>query len=290
MSLTDYKSLAVCFEADGNELLGVLERPEVPSSVGVVVIVGGPQYRVGSHRQFVLLARSLAEGGYAVLRFDQHGVGDSDGLLADFRDLDGDIRGAIDQLQREVPAVAKVVLWGLCDAASAAMMYAHSDDRVAGLVLLNPWVRSEQSLAAARMRFYYARRIVSGEFWGKLLSGRLDVMRSVMEFLRSLRRSLSDAPSSDEQDKNTAVGGDYIERMRLGLDSFDGPSLFVLSGDDITAAEFKTLVSSDRHWERVMSHRRVTVSGMSNANHTFSSSEWRSEVASRTLKWLARHS
>lgn len=289
MSVTRFRSLAVCFEADGNELLGILELPETSATVGIVVIVGGPQYRAGSHRQFVLLSRTLAEGGYPVLRFDQHGIGDSDGPLADFRDLDGDIRAAIDRLQQDVPSVEKVVLWGLCDAASAAMMYAQRDDRVAGLVLLNPWVRSEQSLAAARMRFYYARRIVSKEFWAKLFSGRLEVTRSVAEFFTSLQQSLPNAVSTDERQQTVADDTNYIERMRTGLANFVGPSLFVLSGDDITAAEYKTLVASDRRWKQIMSDSRITVSPMADANHTFSSSEWRSEVANRTLQWLARH-
>jgi alpha/beta superfamily hydrolase len=49
----------------------------------VLVIVGGPQYRAGSHRQFTLLARSLAEQGFAVLRFDYRGMGDSTGAMRD---------------------------------------------------------------------------------------------------------------------------------------------------------------------------------------------------------------
>ena len=42
-------------------LLGIISVPDSADDTGVVVIVGGPQYRVGSHRQFVLLARSLAD-------------------------------------------------------------------------------------------------------------------------------------------------------------------------------------------------------------------------------------
>ena len=42
-------------------------------------MVGGPQYRVGSHRQFTLMARAFAAAGYPVLRFDYRGIGDSEG-------------------------------------------------------------------------------------------------------------------------------------------------------------------------------------------------------------------
>ena len=39
----------------------------------MVIVVGGPQYRAGSHRQFTLLARHIAAAGYPVLRFDARG-------------------------------------------------------------------------------------------------------------------------------------------------------------------------------------------------------------------------
>ena len=52
---------------------------------GVLIVTGGPQYRAGSHRQFVLLARFLAARGMAVLRFDYRGMGDSEGAPRDYR-------------------------------------------------------------------------------------------------------------------------------------------------------------------------------------------------------------
>ncbi|RME66758.1 MAG: hydrolase 1, exosortase A system-associated, partial [Alphaproteobacteria bacterium] len=49
----------LCFRAADAHLLGVLHRPDgaPPSSVGLLILVGGPQYRVGAHRQYVHLAR-----------------------------------------------------------------------------------------------------------------------------------------------------------------------------------------------------------------------------------------
>ena len=51
-----------------DRLPAILHRPEVTARTGVVIVVGGRQNRVGSHRQFVLLARALAAAGYATLR------------------------------------------------------------------------------------------------------------------------------------------------------------------------------------------------------------------------------
>ena len=71
---------AVCFDCAGERLLGVLARPacsdKESSEVGVLIVVGGPQYRVGCHRQFLLLARRAAAAGYPVFRFVYRGVGE----------------------------------------------------------------------------------------------------------------------------------------------------------------------------------------------------------------------
>src|SRR2546425_234052 len=65
----------------------------------------------------------------------------------------------------------EVVVWGLCDAASAALMHLCRDARVTGLVLANPWVRSEAGLANVVLKHYYAKRLLEVELWRKLRSG-----------------------------------------------------------------------------------------------------------------------
>ena len=166
-----YEERPFFFACGGESLLGIVAAPPAPAEVGVLVIVGGPQYRVGSHRQFVLLARALAGAGIACMRFDHRGAGDSSGAMRSFEAIDDDIRAAVDAFLALTPRVTKVVLWGLCDAASAACCYAASDPRVVGLVLLNPWVRTNASEASTYLRHYYGRRLLEPEFWRKVARG-----------------------------------------------------------------------------------------------------------------------
>ncbi len=74
----------ISFDCDGESCVGGVGEPTAGSNatdVGVAIIVGGPQYRAGSHRQFILLARRLAHAGIPALRFDYRGMGDSPGAM-----------------------------------------------------------------------------------------------------------------------------------------------------------------------------------------------------------------
>ena len=77
--MTHASEFPVVFSCGGDQLVGMVHP--AAARLGVVIVVGGPQYRVGSHRQFVLMARDLAREGYPVLRFDYRGMGDSDGAV-----------------------------------------------------------------------------------------------------------------------------------------------------------------------------------------------------------------
>ena len=205
---------AVVFQCEGESLVGILHVPErEPARIGVLVIVGGPQYRVGSHRQFVLMARSLAQSGYAVLRFDYRGMGDSDGEMRTFESVAADIRVAIDTLMLRVPSLTGVALWGLCDAASASLMYCTQDARVKGVAIANPWVRSQAGQAQSYIKHYYGQRLLQRSFWVKAFTGKLHVTASLADFLRKLWTSRAAGAAGAQR-------GSFIERMRHGLQKF----------------------------------------------------------------------
>lgn len=274
---------AVSFSCAGEELLGIVATPEQPGSTGVVILVGGPQYRAGSHRQFLLLSRALARDGYPCIRFDYRGMGDSTGGLRDFEAVNEDIGAAIAALQANCPQIQRVVLWGLCDAASASLLYwdATHDARVGGLVLLNPWVRSETTLARAHIKHYYGQRLLQGDFWRKLLTGKLGLTRAIGGFVGSLKRT--------RQGKNQAAKNEVLpfqKKMVRGLESFTGQILLLLSGNDYTAKEFLEAVQVDPALAAILRQPAVTQTGIPDADHTFSSAEWRSQIERMTIEWL----
>lgn len=280
----NFAESAIDFPCGADRLLGIVSLPETPAPVGVIIAVGGPQYRVGSHRQFTLLARSLAAADFPVLRFDFRGMGDSNGDPCSFEAVTPDISAAIDAFAASVPGVGRFVLWGLCDAASAILLHWHltRDSRVAGLCLLNPWVRSEATLAKAHVKHYYGRRLLQKAFWVKLLSGKVEVGRALGELFRKFRLSAA---------QGTAASADirpFQQRMAEAAESFPGDVLLILSGDDYTAKEFIEAARSDPTWTRALARPRVQRVNVPEADHTFSNAAWRREVEERTAAWLVR--
>lgn len=268
------------FQCEGCSLVGILHLPAKPLPHGLLIVTGGPQYRAGSHRQFVLLARHLAREGVAVLRFDYRGMGDSEGTPRDFEHAGADLRAAVDQFFEQVPALQQVVLWGLCDGATAAAFHAARDERVCGVILLNPWVRTEHGAARAVLRYYYLQRLCETEFWTKVASGAFEVRRAVTSLLQ--------LNASANGGRAAALRSDGLpQRLHHALQTFPGRILIILSGDDLTAREFATLADGDTDWRTLLAQTRVQRKSLPQANHTFSRAAWRDEVATICADWIA---
>ncbi len=246
----NYEQRALQFQCNGQALVGIVDVPERPLQRGVLVIAGGPQYRVGSHRHYALLARLLAPRGIPAMRFDYRGMGDAEGEPRSFDSIDDDIRAAIKEFFMQLPDMREVVIWGLGDGATAATLYAHSDPRVRGLVLLNPWTGSTDASAPPLIPQLLARFGEIG-FWKKVGSRQAGAIDAGMPL---------------------------PQRIVASLACFEGPTLVVVGGADAIGREFASLLEKNQS-----ACRRVTVAG---ANHTFASREWRDEVAEISANWI----
>lgn len=276
---------AFFFDCQGEALLGVLhhaafDAPDAAATTGVVVIVGGPQYRAGSHRQFVHLARALAAAGHPVLRFDVRGMGDSSGAMRNFEQIDADVCAAIDTLYEQAPYLGRVVLWGLCDGASAALIYCQErhDRRVAGLCLVNPWVRSEQALARTYVKHYYLQRLSEPTFWRKLLSGGV-ALAALTGLVKSLRAARQTATPP------MALAA-FQARMAQAWKDASRPVLLLLSEQDYTAKEFLEVIRCDPVWSGALRRPALTQHTLAGADHTFSSPAQQRQVEALTCAWL----
>jgi exosortase A-associated hydrolase 1 len=286
----NYQEKPLVFKYGDCRLIGIAAIPETSSPIGVIIVVGGPQYRSGSHRQFTLLARDLANDGISSLRFDYRGMGDSEGSQRNFETVDDDIRAAIEAMLETIPGVRQIVIWGLCDAASAALYYAHTDPRVSGLVLLNPWVHSEAGAGRARLKHYYLARFLQRSFWIKLFSGKVKAFASIAELLQGIRYYFAGkaTPPTSPTPLSVERYSSYIDRMLAGFKRYQGPVLFILSGNDLTSQEFQDLTQTNDAWKTAYSSGRVGQCLLPDANHTFATRLHRDQASLLTRQWLQR--
>ncbi len=119
----------------GAELAGVLERPDGEARAGLVL---GHCFSCSKdHKTMTRLATGLRSAGYAVLRFDVTGLGDSEGDFGTSTMASGteDVAAAATALADLLPG--PLVLVGHSLGGSASLLAAPHLDRVAAVVTLN---------------------------------------------------------------------------------------------------------------------------------------------------------
>ena len=278
----NFAEIPVVFSCAEEAMVGIVALPAQHGSCGVVIVVGGPQCRTGSHRQFTLLARTLANHGIPSIRFDYRGMGDSDGEMRTFETVNEDVKLAADTLLKHVPGITETVLWGLCDGASASLLYANKDKRVTGLVLVNPWVRTPETLAKAEIRHYYKGRLTSVAFWKKLFTGHVNLVSSLKDGLRSLYGAFGHTEKVARADASMTLP----QKMLQCASAFRGRVLLLQSGQDLTAREFDDLLRSDDGWKLWAGGHLVTRVDIPDADHTFSEPACLARAEAETISWV----
>jgi exosortase A-associated hydrolase 2 len=124
-------------------LFGVLhEANGKPKKEGFVFCAPFAEEKLWAHRVMVNYARTLADSGYAVLRFDYMGNGDSEG---DFEECTittmlSDTECAINKFKNRVQGLEAINLLGLRFGATIASIYADEKPDVNNLILWEPIV------------------------------------------------------------------------------------------------------------------------------------------------------
>jgi pimeloyl-ACP methyl ester carboxylesterase len=163
------------------DLFGVMCEPHDSSPGPALVFLNtGLNHRIGTSRMTVTMARQLARLGFASLRLDTGGIGDSD--AAPGRSANDPNDSAVADVSRalawlESRGFDKVILVGLCSGAKLALETTLQDDRVVGQVLVNlggfwkpPGATGE--FGSRRIYFRLARQ---GSTWRRLLRGEIDI-------------------------------------------------------------------------------------------------------------------
>ena len=281
-------------------LFGVLCRP-AGSACNAAMVIGNastdPHY--GSCRFHVELARHLAGTGFASLRMDFAGLGDSHTGVAgqeetqsDGYDVDrsGDFTTALDWLERR--GYRRLALAGLSSGAYHALRGALADRRVAGLVLLNltafTW-QPGQSVADAMVASrpptrFYLETLRTGVAWRRLLEGKVNVPGVARTLARRAlhRVALRGARLAELGGVRTASG--LPRRIMRGL-SQRGVRVLVASG--LQGAGLELLEENfGARAARLAALPGCTVQIVPAIDHGLTRSQMRATVATRVADFL----
>ncbi len=294
---------------DGLRLFGIVHEPAVRRTGAATVLILSPgiKMRVAPHRLYVKLAERLVALGYPVLRFDFHGLGDSEGdaperLLADFYRATqlgryvSDTVAAMDWMQAQHGA-GSFIVGGLCGGALTGLLTAAQDSRVTALFAISIPVILDGSNSDAALymtapqleetRTAYLRkwRIAEWRSWVRLLTFQSDYRTLVRALLRP-RRSPSDpaAAATDREDNTNPLFAPSFNSMV----ATSRPVLLAFAGSDrlFWEFEYKFLRRHTQELEPYSDRYRVHVTAQ--ANHIFSLPQWQDDLFAQCCDWLER--
>jgi pimeloyl-ACP methyl ester carboxylesterase len=261
-------------------LVGVASMPEgAARDTAVVLLNAGFVHRVGPFRLNVQLARALASRGYAALRFDQSGLGDSpaaDASLDLERRIVADVRAAVDHAC-ERWGTKRVVLMGLCSGAVNAHLAAVSDARVGGVVQLDGYAYPTPTFVLRR----YGERLAD--------------LRRLRRFLVRKTREMMLGAASYSLDRDGGAGlylqelppRDRVAAELRRLIARDVRMLFVFSGE--ARSYFNYAGQLRDAFDDVDFRGRVEVELVERADHAFALAEDRDRLLGRVGAWMQAH-
>ncbi|HEX2685660.1 MAG TPA: hypothetical protein VHN14_03540 [Kofleriaceae bacterium] len=275
------------------QLVGILSHPPegvsaAPSTMrspaaprpAFVILNSGVLHRVGPHRLHVHLARRIAATGLAGLRLDLGGIGDSlaSSDAASFRESAvADTRAVMTGLGSAL-GIQRFVLFGVCSGADNSIATALVDERVAGIVLVDPPTYPTRRSQLRHLRTRAAERGSPGEIlrWGVRVAERR--LRLAITLIG--RHTVDDPPSEGRELPPVATHGAQLTTLiNRGVRIFS-----IFSG--IHGARYNHV---DQLFEVFPALRgRLDHAYFPSTNHTFTELDAQAKLIDAILGWMAK--
>lgn len=298
---------------EGLRLFGILHEPKAAGNMGVLILNPGVKSRVGPHRLYVKMAKVFCHLGFPVLRFDPHGIGDSEGeveesLAADFygtvqvgRFVE-DTLAAMDWMHKEC-GTPQFVLAGLCGGAITALLTGARDSRVHQILALGIPVNRVGShvdpyryMSQGQLREIqkaYQGKLLSLMSWIRFLSLRSDYRMIFKSFSSAFKHAVRNNSTGSRAAPLTPRSADTdlnpLFPDALHIFAANRRILFIFSGGDRLHWEFDEKYL--RHYKATFDTiaRNVEIHVIPNANHILSFSDWQEEMIAKVSATLQTH-
>lgn len=282
----------------GHRLVGLSSRPadgDPRAYPAVLLTNAGLIHRIGPRRLYVALARRLAAEGRLVLRFDLSGIGDSESRRDGLPVVQGVVQDTVEAMDHltERFGVERFVLIGICSGAKVSFKVASGDERVTGVVLVDPGdfgFEQETSLVAAdpsvvqHYARHYVRMIRSKPLTLRRLAGWATGRANYGYAWRMLKAQLSGMGSGRRSIRASRA---EILGVLDALAARECRALFVFT-DESPSLDFYTMTL-----ERALAAREgaanVAVDVLRGADHDFSSVSSQRQLLDRVVAWELGH-
>ncbi len=187
-----------------SKLFAVYCAPPTKSThkLALIFVTTGSNHQIGAGRRSVLFARRLAAMGYASLRMDIAGLGDSpprpgrkENVLYDVDSI-RDVSAAIDWL--ETQGIDQVILTGVSAGGYLSFHVAIQDPRIIGALPVNSpnFIHREGDSLNITVRDqhhstrFYIKKLIDAKTWGRFFKGELNIRGISRTVMRRIRRKL----------------------------------------------------------------------------------------------------
>lgn len=258
--------------AEDRRLFGVLSLPEQldPARPAVLIPNTGLEHRIGPNRLHVEIARRLAQAGYATLRMDLSGMGDSR-LRGDLRAHDSvaDQRAALDQLQN-MGIARQFVAIGLCSGGNDVHLLAREEPRLVAAAFIDHYVYPTPRFVLT----YLAQRLFSLRRIGNYLQRKLETGDGKEQAFSA------DDIDYFRQPERKAFAADLQSFNERGLAMF-----FLFTGELQNLYNYREQMSDA--FPLLKGNPLAELHHFPHADHTFSRSSTRGELIDALQRWLA---
>ncbi len=300
---------------NGRRLFGMLHEPDSKiKTTAILLLSPGVKSRVAPHRMYIKMAERFCSLGFAVLRMDPEGLGDSEGdfdeeLIADVyasiqlgRHIE-DTMAMMDWLEKKA-GISRFILAGLCGGAITALLTAEKDPRVHAILALGiPCVMSSSTADPTKyitqsqfnsIRHKYLCKILNREAWVRFLSFKTDyklLLKSIFQpFRRQIRvlkktTPVNVAPTNRDIQINSNLNPHFHRAFYQFITK--NKMLMIFSGADRLYWEFEEKYMAMYGPLITAYATNYSIYIVKEANHVFSFKEWQEEMLLHSVKWLS---
>jgi len=256
----------VSFSSEGMRIAGMLHVPEETPAPGIILCHGFTGTRVESHRLFVLAAREFCKQGFAVLRFDFRGSGESEGLFEQ-TSISGeieDLKAAVNWIHERKEVLDRGVgVNGLSLGGAVAALAAAEDMRIRAVSL------------------WSTPATLSPESFAESLNQALRQPETRLDKL--LNQGYLDLSSGDRIGKKFLVDVFKHDILNAVSEIAPRPLLIVHGTEDPTVP----VSHAQKLYEKAGEPKeKFLVDG---ADHTFARRDWQTKVTEYTASWFKKH-